>query len=183
MTSALTPSSEQETTIELRIEKVWIALGSLFNERFTGRYPTDQSRHAGKKMWAWTLRDLLDEQIRHGLKLCKDWRKDFAPNPVQFRELCLCKHVNKKHDEIAQEKPRMDDNSYIPHLVNEGARACEMIKKIYYPNEKWVKVNRKIADDLVNFKKSFRSNMPNESERNILKAVNKMLREELDHDE
>jgi hypothetical protein len=74
---------------EERIDILFAALGFLFNEKFTGRFPTNDILSAGKAYWREQLKDLTDAQIIEGLRACRNWKENMAPNLNEFRRLCL----------------------------------------------------------------------------------------------
>jgi|GEM_PF-3791440 len=106
---------------------LFIVLGQIFFEKFTGRFPTDQVLLMGKRLWQKQLADLSDEQIERGIDKCRDWKDDFAPDLSDFRALCISVpyHVNalppppvkqgrlisaKKSWEKLAANPRLDGN-------------------------------------------------------------------------
>lgn len=71
------------------IDLLFATMACLFGEKFTGRFPTEESLEMAKKIWELELKDLTDEQFRVGVERCKEWESNFAPDLNQFRRMCL----------------------------------------------------------------------------------------------
>lgn len=71
------------------IDLIFATMACLFGEKFTGRFPTEESLEMAKKIWEIELADLTDEQFRAGMERCREWESNFAPDLNQFRRMCL----------------------------------------------------------------------------------------------
>jgi hypothetical protein len=82
--ASMPQASPQMAPSSPRINFLWMKLGFIFAEKFTGRFDTPAAVKIAQQTWEEALKDFSDEQLYKALEACTRWGKEFAPTLPEF---------------------------------------------------------------------------------------------------
>ena len=95
----------------LKAQVLWLGMAELYEEQFTNKYGIDPDPFVNRsaKKWIRALSGVSVKQVQNGIKKVLESGRQYPPNVVVFRELCLQKTFNDHVEEIvAQERERSE---------------------------------------------------------------------------
>lgn len=80
---------------------LWQAMASMYGHRWSSSFGTEVDPD---RIWEACLENITMEQLKAGLRACRDTGLDWPPSAPEFRKMCLGKHKNelREHSRIAE---------------------------------------------------------------------------------